>query len=329
MKTEIIKQTNEETEYRYCDQSGDAALSVCHVFDGVDIIYNSVHMTECDLGAGISGNLIEIHHCREGRLEHECGDELVYLMPGDLSMSRRKEPKDICRFPLRHYHGITVIINEDSFSCPIEDINIEPSKIADRLCGREGCFLVRNQDYAEHIFHELYTVPEHCKKGLLKIKILELLFVLSWIEPSGKPERCAIIPKSWAKLACSVADYLIKNHNRRVPAEELASRFFTSETAIRRAFKAVYGVPLSSFMRIYKMQSAALRLIHTELSVAEIAGECGYDNPSKFASAFKDIMGETRLNTEKLTQPNNAICRISARIGAFLCCFGVETHSVP
>lgn len=28
MKTEIIKQTNEETEYRYCDQSGDAALSV-------------------------------------------------------------------------------------------------------------------------------------------------------------------------------------------------------------------------------------------------------------------------------------------------------------
>ena len=52
MKTEIIKQTNEETEYRYCDQSGDAALSVCHVFDGVDIIYNSVHMTECDLGAG-------------------------------------------------------------------------------------------------------------------------------------------------------------------------------------------------------------------------------------------------------------------------------------
>lgn len=68
MKTEIIKQTNEETEYRYCDQSGDAALSVCHVFDGVDIIYNSVHMTECDLGAGISGNLIEIHHCREGRL---------------------------------------------------------------------------------------------------------------------------------------------------------------------------------------------------------------------------------------------------------------------
>lgn len=303
MKTEIIKHTNEKAEYRYCDQSGDATLSVCHVFDGVDIIYNSVHMRECDLGAEISGNLIEIHHCREGRLEHEYGDELVYLMPGDLSVSRRKEPRDICRFPLRHYHGITVIINEDTapmcFSCLMEDINIEPSKIADRLCGRDGCFLVRNQDYAEHIFHELYTVPEHCKKGFFKIKILELLFVLSWIDPSGKPERSTVISKAQAKLARSVADYLIKNHDRRVPAEELASRFCSSETAIRRAFKAVYGFPLSSFMRMYKMQSAALRLIQTELSVAEIAGECGYDNPSKFASAFKDIMGETPFEYRK------------------------------
>ncbi len=303
MKTEIIKHTNGETEYRYCDQSGDATLSVCHVLDGVDIIYNSVHMRECDLGAGISGNLIEIHHCCEGRLEHEYGDELVYLMPGDLSVSRRKEPSDICRFPFRHYHGITVIINEDTapmcFSCLMEDINIEPSKIADRLCGEDGCFLVRNQDYAEHIFHELYTVPEHCKKGFFKIKILELLFVLSWIEPSEKPERSAVISKSQAKLARSVADYLIKNHDRRVPAEELASCFCSSETAIRRAFKAVYGFPLSSFMRMYKMQSAALRLIQTELSVAQIAGECGYDNPSKFASAFKDIMGETPLEYRK------------------------------
>lgn len=260
-------------------------------------------MRKCDLGAGISGNLIEIHHCREGRLEHEYGDELVYLMPGDLSVSRRKEPRDICRFPLRHYHGITVIINEDAapmcFSCLMEDINIEPSKIADRLCGEDGCFLVRNQDYAEHIFHELYTVPEHCKKGFFKIKILELLFVLSWIEPSEKPGRSAVISKSQAKLARSVADYLIKNHDRRVPAEELASRFCSSETAIRRAFKAVYGFPLSSFMRMYKMQSAALRLIQTELSVAQIAGECGYDNPSKFASAFKDIMGETPLEYRK------------------------------
>lgn len=28
---------SEETEYRYYDKSGDASLTVCNVFDGVDI----------------------------------------------------------------------------------------------------------------------------------------------------------------------------------------------------------------------------------------------------------------------------------------------------
>ena len=33
------------------------------------------------------------------------------------------------------------------------------------------------------------------------------------------------------------------------------------------------------------------RLIETELSVLDIAAEYGYDNASKFASAFKQVMG--------------------------------------
>lgn len=300
-KQKIIR--SGEIEYRCSDESGDASLLVYHVFDGVDIIYNSVHMMECDLGADISGNLIEIHHCREGRFEHEYGGGLVYLLPGDLSVSRRNVPQDICQFPMRHYHGITIIINEDiapkCFSCLMKDVNLEPSKIADKLCGADNCFLVRKQDYVEHIFSELYSVPDHCRTGFFKIKILELMFVLSWLDPSAEQEKNTVVSVSRAKLARETADYLIENQDRRVPVEELVSRLYSSETLIRRSFKAVYGVSPSSFMRVYKIQSAALKLTRTGLSVAQIAGECGYDNPSKFASAFREIMGETPLEYRK------------------------------
>lgn len=47
------------------------------------------------------------------------------------------------------------------------------------------------------------------------------------------------------------------------------------------------------------MQAAALDLIQTEKSVLEIAGECGYDNASKFSAAFKEIMGEAPLEYRK------------------------------
>ena len=74
---------------------------------------------------------------------------------------------------------------------------------------------------------------------------------------------------------------------------EMSDRFHVSQTHLQNAFKGVYGIPVSSYIRILKMQSAALRLIHTDIAVLEIAAEFGYSNAGKFASAFHRIMGET------------------------------------
>lgn len=43
------------------------------------------------------------------------------------------------------------------------------------------------------------------------------------------------------------------------------------------------------------MNLAALQLVRTEKTIMEMANECGYDNASKFASAFRKIMNETPL----------------------------------
>lgn len=294
---------SEETEYRYYDKSGDASLTVCNVFDGVDIIFNSVHMNICDLAAETNGRLIEIHHCREGRLEHQCGDELLYLMPGDLSISRRKGQEDICRFPLRHYHGITIVINEDTapkcFSCLLKDVNVQPTKVADKLCGENGCFVIRNGDYIEHLFSELYSVPVTHKKAYYKVKILELLLVLSWTDPDDNGLTAVALPKMQVRLAKDVAEYLSQNLEMRVTLEQLAQTFHVSRAHLCNAFKGVYGVPVHKYTRIQKIQAAALQLIHTDRPVIDIAIECGYDNPSKFSSAFKEIMGETPLEYRK------------------------------
>lgn len=303
MKTEKIQHTDEETEYRFYDRSGDASLAVCNVFEGVDIIFNSVHMNFCDLAAETEGRLIEIHHCREGRLEHQYGDELVYLMSGDLSISRRHEKEDICRFPLRHYHGITIVINEDTapkcFSCLLKDVNVQPTKVADRLCGEDGCFVIRNEDYIEHLFSELYSVPVTHKKAYYKVKILELLLVLSWINPAENGITSVAIPKTQVQLAKKAAAYLSQQIDQRITLEQLAHTFHVSRAHLCNVFKGVYGVPVYKYMRIQKIQAAALQLIHTDRAVIDIAVECGYDNPSKFSSAFKEIMGETPLEYRK------------------------------
>ena len=69
---------------------------------------------------------------------------------------------------------------------------------------------------------------------------------------------------------------------------------------ISKAQADLAKVPVQSCIRILKMQSAALMLIHTDLPVLEIASRCGYDNSSKFAHAFHKIMGETPMEYRKM-----------------------------
>jgi len=56
---------------------------------------------------------------------------------------------------------------------------------------------------------------------------------------------------------------------------------------------AVYGKPIHAFQREYKMQAATKLLVTTKMSIAEIAGIVGYENPNKFSTAFKEIIGQS------------------------------------
>ena len=218
-------------------------------------------------------------------------------MPGDLSVTVKRQRSSEYSFPLCHYHGISICIDTDAapecLSCFLEDVNVRPRELARRLCGKENCFIIRSQAYIEHIFSELYSVPEECKKGYFKIKVLELLLVLGSISPEKNSAPALSLSKLQADLAKEAAAWLAENLDRQVSVSELSGRFHVSQTHLQNAFKGVYGVPVSSYTRILKMQSAALRLIHTDSAILEIASEFGYSNAGKFASAFQKIMGET------------------------------------
>ena len=87
---------------------------------------------------------------------------------------------------------------------------------------------------------------------------------------------------------------------KRYTLEELAERFDIALTPLKNCFKSVYGSPIFTYMRLYRMNYAAALLKSSKnLKVAEIAGAVGYDSPSKFAAAFKQTMGKTPLEYRK------------------------------
>ena len=292
----------------FSNDTGDAQLTVYRVFPGVEITFHSIHMDELswepEAGNGQAAalpkehsQLLEIHHCREGRIEQTFDDTFFYLMPGDLSVAKRQIMVKAYRFPLRHYHGITVGIDlmhlSDDFRTMLSQIGVDPAQIARKLCSGRSCFIVRAEANIEHILSELYTAPEALREGYIKLKLLELLLVLSHTEITCDHSAACALPQSQVLLAHQAAAYLAQNRERHVTVQELSRRMGISPTQLKAIFRGVYGQPVFTYMRTQRMQEAAQLLIHSDRPIGEIAEMSGYTNASKFASAFQAIMGET------------------------------------
>lgn len=294
---EVLGRDEDCTIYRLSDDKGDVVMTSYHVFPGIDLIYNDVHMRSCTIGRAPLGDMIEINHCREGRIECELRDEFFYLSQGDLAISRKDDAGHASYFPLSHYHGITIMIDLERTPCCLEcflkDVDVCPSSLADKFCGGSDCFVMRARPCMEHIFSELYSVPDCIRKGYFKVKILEILLFLSGMESDKNTlERCCY-PAAQVALAKEVCRYLSEHMDCRVTISQLAERFKVSQTLLKDSFRGVYGVSVYAWIRTQKMRSAALMLLKTDKRILDIAGRHGYDNGSKFAKAFQDVMGMT------------------------------------
>ena len=77
--------------HRFRNSRGDAEIASYKVFPGIELNIYAVHMDSFFFGAEEEGNFMEIHHCREGRMEQGLEDGSAYIMPSDLSVTVKKQ----------------------------------------------------------------------------------------------------------------------------------------------------------------------------------------------------------------------------------------------
>ena len=72
---------------KYSGVDGSYIVVSYDVFPGIELIYNDISLYEHDIQPEEDKTLLEIHHCRSGRMECRIGTDFFYLAPGDLSIS--------------------------------------------------------------------------------------------------------------------------------------------------------------------------------------------------------------------------------------------------
>ena len=98
-------------------------------------------------------------------------------------------------------------------------------------------------------------------------------------------------------------DYLLTHQGSRITLPALAAKFHLSQSSLKICFKALYGVPVASYLRGLRMDTAAQLLQESDLPVAEIAHRVGYEDPSRFAAAFRRHTGRRPTELRRVACP--------------------------
>ena len=106
------------------------------------------------------------------------------------------------------------------------------------------------------------------------------------------PDEKPYFYKTQVEKAKAIQRFLVQHVDENFTQEELSKRFDFPLTPMKRCFKSVFGTTIGNWLLQYRMNQAAVLLgTKRNLSVMEIAGLVGYDSPSKFAMAFRRVMG--------------------------------------
>lgn len=300
----VIRRDENCTVYKMKDVTGEGTMKHYQVFPGIDLMYNDFHMQSCFSEFRPKADMIGIDHCREGRIEWEFPNgSYMYVQEGDLQINAKDHHAIGFGFPFNRYHGITVAIYIEEASktlaAILDGLSVDLHALRKKLCSEKIPFIMRAEESIQHIFSELYTVPEKIRINYFKIKVLELLLFLSVVDvPINSRER-PYFPKNQADTIKAIMEFMTNHLDTRYTLEELSSRFGISLTSMKSCFKRTYGTSIYAYMRFHRMQTAAFMLRQSNESITAIAGKVGYENSSKFAAAFKEVLDMPPLKYRK------------------------------
>ena len=131
----------------------------------------------------------------------------------------------------------------------------------------------------EHIFGEMYQVPEKIRPPYLKIKILELLLYLDAVSIPEKETERPYFYRTQVEKVKAVRQFLMDHMEENFTQEELSRRFDFPLTPMKNCFRSAYGSSIGAWLTTYRMnQAAELLLKDRERTISEIGCQVGYDS---------------------------------------------------
>lgn len=287
------------------DSTGEGVMTIYRVFDGVYLMFNDFHMESCYSQFQSGTTMLAVDHCREGCIEIEVNDHFCCCVNrGEMRIDTRVHHKGKVRFPLHHYHGVTIGfqagIAEQSIKEKMPAFDIDIKTLLGKFCGSGSTCVLSSDPSIDNLFTQLYRLPQQSKTDYFKIKVMELLIYLNGINYKAESTEKPYFYKSTVEKIHAIHALITEHFNENYTQEELSEMFDINLTAMKQCFKSIYRQPIYRYLKEYRInRGTEMLLVERDKNVTEIAAVCGYDNPGKFGQAFRKQFGVSPLEYRK------------------------------
>ncbi|MDO4616043.1 MAG: AraC family transcriptional regulator [Lachnospiraceae bacterium] len=293
---------NQESHPPHADKmrmgtDGKGLVVSTELFPGIELSLQQYHANRVVLRHDSVPGVVEIHHCRSGRCGLNLADaHSLFLGEGDVFIQTLDQAVDSeMTLPLGYYEGINIQINLEHLNRKPPEIlkgaGLDQESMMAALCPHGRPVLLPPEHDIEHIFKDFYDMPEQLRLPYYRIKTLELLLYLSLRRPGGE-ELTSGYQTSKTERISQIHEYLTSDLTIRPTIEELSQTYHMNTTTLKELFRAVYGQPIATYMKEFRMRKAMDLLAKQKFSISETAALVGYENQSKFTAAFKQFTGE-------------------------------------
>ena len=276
------------------------SISRHKVFDGIDLMFLDVKQETIQFYAKSHTKTFAINHCEEGRIECKfTSGEYLYMGPGDMSLgwhiSSNYQHENY--FPTKLFKGVVLLVDVEKaqpiLDTLVTETRIDLTQLANRFCEQsEFGMIMEETESVRQIFSSLYKVPDQIKGHYFKLKVIEIFLLLSIISTTNHEKRSSY-RKQQVDIVKAVNEYISTQFMKRITIDSLSDQFDIPTSTLKRCFKGVYGTTIHHYLKECRINAAKHLLQESDQSILEIANAVGYENGSKFTSAFKEATGVT------------------------------------
>ena len=295
----ILAQTEECVVIRLENETGEGDMVLYQVFDGIFLMYNDFHMSQYHSIYQAVDTMLAVDYCREGNITMELENGRCCMKKtGNICIDSRVHHKGMSYLPTNHYHGITIGFVSSLAEKALEEnaagIPIDLKAIRKKFCDNDGYFIIQENETLKRLFTDLYRVPENAKFPYFRTKVLEMLVCLSVMDAREAKDGGTYFYKDKVEKTRAVQKLISENIDRDYTIKNLSVIFDISQTELKDCFKSLYGKPLYTWLKEYRIGRAREYLTERDdMTICDIAEAVGYKSQAKFGAVFKKMCGMT------------------------------------